>query len=59
MAPIPTKTYGTTHQHIATRFPVFRYLLFYEPSIITKVLEEIFEVNANEDMEDMDICYFT
>ena len=33
--------------------------LFQEPSTITKILDEIFKVNANEDIEDMDLCYFT
>ena len=50
MAPLPPET-PETHQHII--------LLFQEPSTITKVIEKTFEVNPNEDMEDMDLCDFT
>ena len=39
--------------------PVSLFSLFQEPSTITKVIEEIIKLNANEDIEDMDICYFT
>ena len=55
MAPLPIETRGT-HQHITT--PSL-FLLFQELFTITKVMEQIFEVNANEDIEDMGIFDFT
>ena len=33
--------------------------IFQEPSTITEVMEEIFEVNANRDSEDRSLCNFT
>ena len=33
--------------------------IFQEPSTITEVMEEIFEVNVNGDIEDMDLGDFT
>ena len=56
MAPILTKTTGTTPQHIATHFSVFIVSGTFPHS---KVTEKIFEVNANEDIEVMDISDFT
>ena len=38
-------------------FPLFS--LFQKLSTITEVMEEIFEVNIKEDIEDMDLCDFT
>ena len=35
------------------------FLFFQEPSTITEVMEEIFEVDVNEDTEDMDLRDFT
>ena len=43
--------------NISQAFSLFS--LFEECSTITKVIEEFFEVNANEDIEGRGICYFT
>ena len=43
--------------NISQAFSLFS--LFEESSTITKVIEEFFEVNANEDIEGRGICYFT
>ena len=45
------------HINISQLLPLFS--LFQEPSTITKAIDEIFEVNADEDIEDMDLCDFT
>ena len=42
--------------NISQPLPLFS--LFQEPSIITNVIGEIYEVNAKEDIEDMDIYDF-
>ena len=44
------------HINISQPLPLF--LLLQEPSMITKLIEEIFEVNTNEDIDDMDLCDF-
>ena len=64
MDPIPTKTPGTTHEHIAIlwtheHITVPLFLLFQEASTVTKIIEKIFEVSANEDIEEMDIYDLT
>ena len=56
MAPITIKP---LQQRVNISQPVLLFSLFQEPSTITKVIEEIFEVNANEDIKDMYICGFT
>ena len=56
MAPITIKP---LQQRVNISQPVLLFSLFQEPSTITKVIEEIFEVNANEDIKDMYICDFT
>ena len=54
--PFPLKPLA---QRINISQPVPLFSLFQEPSTLTKIIEEIFNVNANEDIEDMDICDFT
>ena len=54
--PYPVKP---MEQRINISQPISLFSLFQKPSTITKVIIEIFEVNANEDIEDIDICYFT
>ena len=54
--PFPLKP---LEQRINISQPVPLFSLFQEPSTLTKIIEEIFDVNANEDIEDMDICDFT
>ena len=51
MAPLPTETFET-HKHISNCS------LFQELSTITKVMEEMHEVNFNEDIKDMNISDF-
>ena len=46
-------------QRINISKPVSLFSLFQEPSTMTKIIEEISEVDANEVIEDMDIYYFT
>ena len=46
-------------QRINISQPVPLFSLFQEPSAITRIMEETFEVNANEDIKGMDICDFT
>ena len=41
-------------EHINLSPPLPLFLLFQKPSTITKIIKEVFEVNANEDTEDMD-----
>ena len=56
MAPITIKP---LQQRVNISQSVLLFSLFQEPCTITKVIEEIFEVNANEDIKDMYICDFT
>ena len=56
MAPITIKP---LQQRVNISQSVLLFSLFQEPCTITKVIEEIFEVNANEDIKDMSICGFT
>ena len=39
--------------------PLPLFSLLQEPSTITEVIEEIFEVNTNKDIDDIDLCDFT
>ena len=50
-------TQGNEDAGSVQSLPLFS--LFQEPSKIRKVMEEIFEVNANEDIDDMNLCNFT
>ena len=50
-------TQGNADAGSVQSLPLFS--LFQEPSKIRKVMEEIFEVNANEDIDDMNLCNFT
>ena len=43
-------------EHINISQPLFLFLFFEEPSVITEVIEEIFEVKTSEDIEDMVYC---
>ena len=50
-------TQGNEDAEPVQPLPVFS--LFQEPCTITQVMEEIFKVKANEDIEYMDLCDFT
>ena len=57
-----TQTLKSLKQRINTSRSIPLFSLFQEHSTITKVtevIEEIFKVNTNENIEDMNICDFT
>ena len=54
---VPGVTQGNEDPVAVQPLPLFS--IFQEPSTITEVIEEIFEVNINEDIEDMDLFDLT